>query len=176
MGNKAPCPPAISMAMQMHRSNGRCIAQCSMSRATPKATRHYAIIGQLLTPYCLGGRQGDNQQTYDEKYTYFAGHFDGHHDAPVLYRMHCPMEGVQGFPKKNTKRCHQLSTCFGIKMKANHWQCSNTTWGTSPDGAHPGLHLKPLDASIGQMPAPYCPGGRSINLLKRHKTLTKHNF
>jgi hypothetical protein len=28
------------------------------------------------------------------------------------------------------------------------------------DGAHPGLHLKPLYAAIGQVPAPHCPGGR----------------
>ena len=26
-------------------------------------------IGQLLTLYCIGGRQGDNLQTYDDKYT-----------------------------------------------------------------------------------------------------------
>ncbi len=32
--------------------------------------------------------------------------------------------------------------------------------GASPDGSHPGLHLKPLDAAIGRVPAPYCPGGR----------------
>ena len=51
-------------------------------------------------------------------------------------------------------------------MQANQWQfrlpwwCSSTTRGASPDGAHPGLHLKPLDAAIGRVPAPYCPGGR----------------
>jgi hypothetical protein len=28
-----------------------------------------------------------------------------------------------------------------------------------PNGAHPWLHVKPLDATIGQVPAPYCPGG-----------------
>ncbi len=27
----------------------------------------------------------------------FDGHLDGHHDAMVLYRVHCPMEEVQGF-------------------------------------------------------------------------------
>ena len=32
--------------------------------------------------------------------------------------------------------------------------------GTSPDGAHLGIHLKPLDAAIGWVPAPYHPGGR----------------
>ncbi len=30
----------------------------------------------------------------------------------------------------------------------------------SPNGAHPWLHAKPLDAAIGQVPVAYCPGGR----------------
>jgi hypothetical protein len=29
-----------------------------------------------------------------------------------------------------------------------------------PDAACPGLHRKPLDAAIGQLLTPYCPGGR----------------
>jgi hypothetical protein len=40
------------------------------------------------------------------------------------------------------------------------WQCSGTTQGASPDRARLGLHWKPLDASIGQVPEPYKPGGR----------------
>jgi hypothetical protein len=32
--------------------------------------------------------------------------------------------------------------------------------GASPDGAHPWLHVKPLDAAIGRVPTPYCPVGR----------------
>ena len=40
------------------------------------------------------------------------------------------------------------------------WQCSGTTRGASPDGAHPGLHLKPLDAAISRVLTSYCPGGR----------------
>ncbi len=60
-----------------------------------------ATIGQLFTPYCPSGRQGDNQQNDDEKYIYFAGHFDGHRDAPVRYREHRLMEEVQGFPKSH---------------------------------------------------------------------------
>ena len=58
-------------------------------------------IGRLLTQYCLGGRQGNNQQTYDEKYTFFAGHIDGHINVPRLYHMHCLMEEVSGFPKSH---------------------------------------------------------------------------
>jgi hypothetical protein len=33
--------------------------------------------------------------------TYFAGHFDGHGDAPVRYRANCPMEEVQGFTRSH---------------------------------------------------------------------------
>jgi hypothetical protein len=34
-------------------------------------------------------------------YTYFAGHFDGHSNAPVRYREHCQMEKVQGFTRSH---------------------------------------------------------------------------
>ena len=41
--------------------------------------------------------------------THFDGRFDGHRDAAVLYRVHCPMEEVVAFIKA-TKRRHQAST------------------------------------------------------------------
>ena len=31
------------------------------------------------------------------------------------------------------------------------------TWAASPNRARPGLHWKPLDASVGQVPTPYRP-------------------
>jgi hypothetical protein len=40
------------------------------------------------------------------------------------------------------------------------WQCSGTMRGTPPDGAHPELHSKPVDAAIGRVLAPYRPSGR----------------
>ncbi len=50
-------------------------------------------------------------------------------------------------------------------------------WGASPDGAHPWLHAKPLDAAIGRVPVPYRLGGRhGRQFQKEKKTLTKHNF
>jgi hypothetical protein len=55
-----------------------------------------ATTGRLLTPYCPGCRQGDNQQNDDAKHTYFAGRFDGHRDAPVRYREYRQMEEVRG--------------------------------------------------------------------------------
>ena len=60
-----------------------------------------AAIGQLLAPYCLGGRQGNSKQNNNVLCTHFDGRFDGHRDAVVLYRAHRPMEVVQGFHKSH---------------------------------------------------------------------------
>ncbi len=52
------------------------------------------------------------------------------------------------------------------KMQANRrcfWspcRWGNTARCASPNGAHPWLHAKPLDAAIGQVPMPHCPGSR----------------
>jgi hypothetical protein len=51
------------------------------------------------------------------------------------------------------------------KMQANQrqfrwpWRFSGTMRGASLDGAHSGLHSKPMDAAIGRVPAPYRPDG-----------------
>jgi hypothetical protein len=39
------------------------------------------------------------KQTTINKYTYKAGHFDGHGDAPVRNQVHRPMEEVQSFTR-----------------------------------------------------------------------------
>jgi hypothetical protein len=39
------------------------------------------------------------KQTTINKYTYKAGHFDGHGNAMVCNRAHCPMEEVQSFTR-----------------------------------------------------------------------------
>jgi hypothetical protein len=52
--------------------------------------------------YCPGGHQSNNKKNDDAKYTYFAGHFDGHRNAaPVRYREHQPMEVVRGFQRSH---------------------------------------------------------------------------
>ena len=35
-------------------------------------------------------------------------------------------------------------------------------WRTSPDRAQPGLHAEPMDVTIGQLLAPYLPGGLAV--------------
>ena len=47
------------------------------------------------------------------------------------------------------------STTISVAMAMQRYDA-----GASPDGAHPGLHSKPLDADIGRVPAPYRPDGR----------------
>ena len=68
-----------------------------------------AAIGRLLALYCPSSHLGDNQHNNNATCTHFAGRFDGHHVAAVLYRAHHPMEEVCGFLKA-TKLHHQAST------------------------------------------------------------------
>ncbi len=59
-------PPslAISMAMAVRRCNTKCVAQCSMSRATLEATgrQHWATTCSVL-PRGLPGQQANKQQS-----------------------------------------------------------------------------------------------------------------
>ena len=44
-------------------------------------------------------------------------------------------------------------------------------WGALPDGAHLWLHVKPLDAAIGQVPAPhFLVGHHGQRICCKHKT------
>ncbi len=85
------------------------------------------------------------------------------------------------------------------KMQANRQRFQSpchrgdTAWCTLPDGVHPWLHAKPLDAAIRQVPTPYCPGGHhgwrfwmkkntnktqllpSFLTVDRHKKAIKHH-
>ncbi len=60
----APCPPAVSMATAVCRSDKDGIAQCGMSRATPEATgcRHWANTCYVL-PQRPPGQQANKQQS-----------------------------------------------------------------------------------------------------------------
>ena len=78
-----------------------------------------AAIRQLLAPYCPGGHQGDGKQNIDEKFTHFAGCFDGHDGVPVRYRAH-------GCVLKATKRCHWASTCSDDGINQT---CLPLIWG-----------------------------------------------
>ncbi len=48
--------------------------------------------------------------------------------------------------------------------------------GALPNGAHPWLHAKPLDAAIGQVPMPYCPNsrpGRQFRMKRKNTNKTQ---
>jgi hypothetical protein len=49
--------------------------------------------------------------------------------------------------------------------------------GALPNGLHPWLHAKSLDAAIKQVPVPYCPAAAMVGDFELNKkTLTKPNF
>ncbi len=93
----APPSYAILMVIQMRGCNAACITQCNMSRATQKATgRHHWATTHSVLPRRPPGQQETKQQ---QKCTNFLAIFDGHGGAPVQYRLHCPIEEVQGFTR-----------------------------------------------------------------------------
>jgi hypothetical protein len=47
--------------------------------------------------------------------------------------------------------------CWQLRLPCG---CGGVLRDTSTNGAHPGLHLKPLDAAIGQVPLLHRPGSR----------------
>jgi len=54
------------------------------------------------------------------------------------------------------------------------WRCTGAIRRASPNAALPGLHWKPLDAVIGRLLAPYCPGGhQGDNQLSNYETCTQ---
>jgi hypothetical protein len=68
---------------------------------------HWSLpLGDYLLHIAPAAARATGKQTTINKYTYFAGHFDGHGHAPVRYRAHCQMEEVQGFtpPPKNVEQ------------------------------------------------------------------------
>ncbi len=54
------------------------------------------------------------------------------------------------------------------------WGYGGAIRGALPDGAHPWLHAKPLNAAIGRVPVPYCPGSRHGQRFRmKHKNTKK---
>jgi hypothetical protein len=51
-------------------------------------------LGDYLLCIALAAARATGKQKTINKYTYFAGGFDGNDNAPVCYHVHCPMEGV----------------------------------------------------------------------------------
>ena len=69
MGNKAPPLLAILMAIQKPVCNATCISLANAACPGLHWKPLDAAIGQLLAPYCPGGRQGTKQNNNNEKNT-----------------------------------------------------------------------------------------------------------
>jgi hypothetical protein len=61
----------------------------------------------------------------------------------------------------NDKKCRQIDD--NIDRRSDTAQCA------LPNGAHPWLHEKSLDAAIGRVPASYPPGGRHGQRCRKEK-------
>ncbi len=57
--------------------------------------------GNYLLRIAPAAARATGKQTTINKYTYFAGRFDGHGIAPVCKCAHCPLEEVQGFTRSH---------------------------------------------------------------------------
>jgi hypothetical protein len=57
--------------------------------------------GDYLLRIAPAATRVTGKQTTINKYTYKAGRFDGHGNAPVRNRVHRPMEEVQGFTRSH---------------------------------------------------------------------------
>jgi hypothetical protein len=75
---------------------------CPMQHVQGYSGSHWtpALSGYLLYIAPMAARATGKQTTIN-KYTYKAGCFNGHGDAPVPYRTHCLLEGVQGFTRSH---------------------------------------------------------------------------
>jgi hypothetical protein len=58
-------------------------------------------LGDYLFCIAPAATRATGKQTSINKYTYKAGRFDGHGNAPVCNRVHRPMEEIQGFTRSH---------------------------------------------------------------------------
>jgi hypothetical protein len=63
---------------------------------------HWTLpLGNYLLHIAPAATRATANDTMTKKWTNFAGHFDGCGRALVQYRVHCPMEEVQGFGRSH---------------------------------------------------------------------------
>jgi hypothetical protein len=77
-------------------------AHCPMQHVQGYSGSHWMpASGNYLLSIAQAATRATGKQTTINKHTYKAGHFDGHGDAPVRNRVHCPMEEVRGFTRSH---------------------------------------------------------------------------
>ena len=135
------------MATAVRRSN----TDASLDAACPGLLQKPldATMGNYLLGITPVAARATGKQTTIKKYTYKAGPFNGHVDAPVRNHTHRPMEEVQGF----TRSCTGLR-CTGLRYWASIMSNNiNGTWLrrffsmffiVKTEGKGHGLMLRPL--------------------------------
>ncbi len=75
---------------------------CPMQHVQGFTASHWMPpLGNYLLCIVPVATRATGKQTTMNKYTYFAGRFDGHGNVPVHNRVHSPMEEVQGFTRSH---------------------------------------------------------------------------
>jgi hypothetical protein len=77
-------------------------AHCPMQHVQGYSGSHWTpASGNYLLRIAPAAARATGKQTTINKYTYKAGCFDGHGNAPVRNHAHRPMEEVQGFTRSH---------------------------------------------------------------------------
>jgi predicted CxxxxCH...CXXCH cytochrome family protein len=77
-------------------------AHCPMQHVQGYSGSHWTpASGDYSLCITPAAARATGKQITINKYTYKAGRFDGHGDAPVRNRAHCLMEEVQGFTRNH---------------------------------------------------------------------------
>jgi hypothetical protein len=74
---------------------------CPMRHVQGYLGSHWPPLGNYSLRIAPAAARATGKQTTINKYTYFAGHFDGHGNAPVRNRAHCPMGEVLSFTRSH---------------------------------------------------------------------------
>jgi hypothetical protein len=75
---------------------------CPMQHVQGYSESHWMLpLGDYLLRIAPAATRATGNQTTLKKYTYKAGRFDGHGNAPVRNCAHCPIEEVLGFTRRH---------------------------------------------------------------------------
>jgi hypothetical protein len=77
-------------------------AHCPIQHVQSYSGSHWTLAsGNYLLCIAPAAARATGKQTTINKYTYKAGHFDGHGNVLGRNHTHCPMEEVQGFTRSH---------------------------------------------------------------------------
>ncbi len=101
-----------------------------------------AGIENYLLRIAPAATRATGKQTTNNKYTFKAGHFDGHSDVPVRNRAHRPTEEVQGLLE--AIGCHHQASIMSNNIKGTWLRRFFMFFIIKTVGKGHGLMLRPL--------------------------------